>query len=274
MSEFFRNERFDKVKVASIRKYASADMVVPIYFTPRSGSSWLADVFQKSDVLGTAREYFNPATLQESSRYYLADNMDDYIDHIQRLDAVNGVFSFEITPMQLNKVFGDYTVFRSFFPGVNQGIVLIREDIVLQAVSLYKAVQTNVWHSAQSDASLIAAADAAVDFDSSEIRRWVSHINEMEIQLAKWIAKEGPPRLIFSYEQIMALGEETLLSTCAKHLGLLVPGRIGNTISYRKIGTDKNVLFRDKFVKMNESFMNDIELNRLPLIELLNDSFS
>ena len=59
-SEFFSDIVFDQERHERIKKRAPAQTNYVIYFTPRSGSSWLTDVLQQTGQLGAAPEAFNP----------------------------------------------------------------------------------------------------------------------------------------------------------------------------------------------------------------------
>lgn len=220
-----------------------------ILFTPRSGSSWLTSILQHSNVLGAPAEWFNPKLMPESTRAMGARTLDQFAHAIQRHQLLGGLFGFEITHHQLHTVFPSEADFLERFQG-STFFWLIREDIVAQAVSLYKMVQTAVTHTANIDDAKVARADQVFEYDSLQILHWIRHIRKAEAATEAMIARFGLTPVRLSYEQMMAAGPNAVLRHFAHHLGRSEALDDSQTNSeHRKIGTAKNDIFAERFRK-------------------------
>jgi LPS sulfotransferase NodH len=119
-----------------------------IISTPRSGTTYLCSLLQKTGRMGNPEEYFNDdliPTYQEKLK--LEGNPQSYLDKIiwqsrMKNDCVgvniNSKESFEVAKKN------------GWVDITTHGIRLTREDKILQSISLYKAWETNKWHSFQN----------------------------------------------------------------------------------------------------------------------------
>ena len=132
-----------------------------ILFTPRTGSSWLTDIARQTGRLGHPGEHFNPTFLPRMAQSFDARTRDDLVEALLRRRNVGGVFGMEITYFQLKTVFRSERAFLRAF-GDARFFWLIREDIVLQAISLMKKQQTRIGHNTQAPAAARAEAESRV----------------------------------------------------------------------------------------------------------------
>jgi LPS sulfotransferase NodH len=119
-----------------------------IISTPRSGTTYLCSLLQKTGRMGNPEEYFNDdliPTYQEKLK--LEGNPQSYLDKIiwqsrMKNDCVgvniNSKESFEVAKKN------------GWVDITTHWIRLTREDKILQSISLYKAWETNKWHSFQN----------------------------------------------------------------------------------------------------------------------------
>lgn len=250
--ELFENPDFDPQRYAQDMEKPAAPRRFVIYFTPRSGSSWLEDTLTDSKCLGRPSEYFNPNFIPNIARSINADSLERYIDVLTRRNHPGRIFSFEITIYHLNRVFGNGEAFLKFFPPSLPAFYLRREDMVLQAVSLAKAVTTSVYHSKNAQPQDINEADTAFGYDPDLIGQWLAHILDQERKIEAYFEKFDlrPHRL--SYEQIMEMGQEATVRHFIRHLRpkMHQQGRPANlTFSSRhaKIGTSRNAEYAERF---------------------------
>lgn len=232
-----------------------------ILFTPRSGSSWLTDVLEQAKSFGKPREWFNPDFLAETATSVGCDTLDDYIHAIQRGHNTRGCFSFEATLFQLQAIFEDPDRLLSYIPADTVWVYLTRQDIVLQAVSLAKAVATNVYHSADQTATTLQNADRQFTYDANAIAYWLEHVFQLEQETESFIARNGivPRRL--NYESLTAAGAGAAVQTFSELLG--ITGAVApETSTHVKIGTDRNAHFADRFRAENAYFVARIEARR------------
>lgn len=228
-----------------------------IYFTPRSGSSWLTDLATRSGFLGGARECFNPQFMGEMAQFLGARTMDEYIEVIRRRFCNRGTFSFEITLFQLREVFGSTDAFMERF-GRYVPFWLIREDIVLQAVSLWKKEVTGIAHSVGSTPLGRADADANLAYDADGISRWLKHIVALERLTEAHFATHQIAPVRMSYEQMMAAGPQQTRAFMARSLGRrLLPPKHGDP-RHERIATDLNTHFAEQFQHENPTICAEV----------------
>ena len=167
-----------------------------------------------------------------------AADMEGYVAAMRRRLAHRRTFGLEVTLYQVRKLFGDAGPFMEHFAAATP-IFLIREDIVLQGVSLCKMVQTGLAHSVSADAAARSQAEAGFDYDAAEIESWVTHIRNLETLSERHFASYGLAPLRISYEGMMAAGAAAVVDLFRRTLG--VPHKPVEIRSrHEKIGTDRN----------------------------------
>lgn len=260
----FDNPAFDPDRFAADMSRVGAPRCFGIIFTPRSGSSWLTDILEKSKFLGRPREWFNPNFVPRISQAVNARSLDSYIKMLRRKHKVGGYFSFEITIYQMQRVFGGPDRFLTYFPAETPFYYLTREDIVLQAISLAKTAQTEVFHSAHSSTEDIARADSAYRYDGKEISHWLDHLFDQERKCERFFAQKAitPRRLV--YEDITAAGAAETTRRILRDLkhGHRAAQVVDLESDHRKIGSDRNTEFAERFRREHPALIDDIEAVR------------
>lgn len=217
-----------------------------IYFTPRSGSSWLTDLTKRSGYLGGAREYFNAGNGSKIAQAFGARNMDEYVAAIRRHSGAQGVFGVEITFFQLKRTFGEPDEFMKYFGDVRP-FWLIREDIVAQAVSLWKKQQTGMAHSVSSTAEARAAVEGGLAYGDAGIAHWIRHVRRLEVVTERHFVRYGLDPVRMSYERMMAAGPEATRDALAVALGLEPRAPVHGGSKHEKIGTQQNQDFAARY---------------------------
>lgn len=253
-ANLFANPDFDRVKFESDLTLEEPRRKLIILFTPRSGSSWLTDMVTRSKQLGKPREWFNPNFIPKITRAMNADTLERYIDMITRKHSSGNVFSCEITIFQLRRVFGSDDRFLHHFPVDLPYMWLRREDLVLQAVSLAKAVRTDVFHAQQASAEDLSRADAEFVYDRADIDHWLCHILDQERLCEAFFADHGITPLRLTYERMMAQGAEATLEQMLPHVRprrtqLPDAARKRLNSEHRKIGSERNTEFALRFAR-------------------------
>lgn len=242
-----------------------------IFFTPRSGSSWLTGVLTTAGGFGNPDEPFNPAFITEGIRVLNAHDLGSYVELLRRRHGNRNAFGFEAVVDQVRVVFGSHEHFFSLFPPRGHFFFLIREDIVEQAVSLAKAIQTQLFHSNQSTDRGIMDADGRFEYSAADIAYWLRHVHEQEMQSEAMFARFSVAPVRLSYESMMARGAAEMVSTFSRYLDV-VPGGTPRS-SHKKLGTEKNRNFALRFrtehplliAKLNEERKGRLRaLGRLP----------
>lgn len=255
----------DQAKYAFWTRVDPPRKTYAILFTPRSGSSWLTSILTETKAMGTPGEWFNPDLMDSSSRSKGARDLDQFIEAISRHEIHGGIFGFEMTLHQLDAVFDSPEHFMSRFSDAHF-FWLIRRDIVAQGVSLHKMAQTNIAHAPGANPEAIAQSDAAYHYNAREIKRWISHIRAAEIETELMITRFGLKPVCLSYEQITAAGANGAAKIFADVLGVDLPEQAELPSEHRKIGTEKNDAFAERFRQENRRFVERLAHERAPML--------
>ena len=203
--------------------------------TPRTGSTLLCGVLASSGVAGLPASYFNRRGLhQYADDWRIARPRDGRIDgaYVRAARAAgttsNGVFGGRIMAETLPELIADLAgadpqaqtdveLLSEHF-GRLEFVHLRRRDVVGQAVSWAKALQTHFWHPGET----VEPGGRDPHYDEKLIGRLVGTIEEFEAAWTRWFAAHGVVPCEVSYQELAA----DPLSTAHKvldHLGLRVP---------------------------------------------------
>ena len=257
----FKNPEFDEERYLRDMEKPAAPRTFGIFFTPRSGSSWLTDVLTQTRLLGRPQEWFNPNFLPNTVRAVNARSLDGYVQMLRRKHGAGGFFSFEITIYQMRRVFGGDQQFVDYIPPAMPLFYLTRQDMILQAVSLAKAVNTSVFHSASSSADAIEKADAEFDYNAKEIAKWLDHIFDQERRCERLFSHFHlrPHRLI--YEENVNQGAAAVAQTFLRILRPrgATPALPDLTSAHRKIASSRSIEFAERFRAEHPAKIGEIE---------------
>ena len=269
-SSYFRDVPFDPALYEKMLQEKPAELRYVIYFTPRSGSSWLTDILSQTRRLSEANEAFNPNFIPTIARTCNASNLDQYINVLVRRHNHRGVYGFEITMHQLDAVFPDHELFLKHFGG-GPCFWLIRRDIVSQAISLAKMVSTNVAHTAHANEEERRASDEKFEYDSALIRRWLVHILNAERKNERFFQCNGLEPLRICYEQTTLLSARQMVDVVSRHLGVPDVPEMEFKSSHTKLGTSRNAEFAARFIDDEASFLAEVDAERAPWLARLTD---
>lgn len=237
-----------------------------IFFTPRSASSMLSDLARRTGALGKPNELFNPNHMANIARALDATDLNSYVEIARRSQQRGGSFGFKIAYPQLDAVFPSEQAFLDHFP-VSKTFWLVREDIVAQAVSLYKMQKTKLAHSPTSTPEERAVRETAVEYNGSEIQHWLNHIRRAEEATERLITNAGLTPLRMSYERNTALKPNQLANVMVRHLGLRTMRLPGVESAHSKIATELNTSFCDQFRVDYADWLARIEAERAPMLK-------
>lgn len=241
-----------------------------IYFTPRSGSSWLTDNLRQTDRMGHANELFNPEFMPRIARALHARDIHQYINAAERNLHTRGTFGFEVTFHQLKAIFPDERVFLNHFEQV-PCFWLVREDIVEQAVSLAKMVETKVAHSPNTTEEQLRDSDTAFEYDAAKIKFWLQHILAAEQGSEDFFKRHDMYPLRMSYELMMRLGPKNTVRLMAKHVGVGELLQTQFAPKHDKIGTSRNREYAARFRQDEADFLAEVDAQRAETLARLND---
>jgi LPS sulfotransferase NodH len=205
----FTQVQEDKAKVATfLQRYEQKKATLSEYLialTPRSGSSWLTELLAATRLAGNPEEWFNHNSLEGILKNYKCSNLEDYLKCIKGHQSTpNGWFGVEASFFQFNLVL-EHTPFEKIFQENLKVIYLTRNDFISQGISLYKAVETGVFHSFQGDRS-----SQECQYDPKKLEYWILHILYQEYYWERFFTQKQINPLRISYEELVKDTNETV----------------------------------------------------------------
>ena len=212
--------------------------------TPRSGSTLLCDVLTRTGVAGRPREYWEalPETgLPRQPRQYLPDLDDPELEPLlppvrtgpplppfprRLVEAVaagttpNGVFGAKVMWGYLQPVLdglGDAP--ERALPDLHW-VLVRRRDKLRQAVSLWRAIQSQEWSDEGFSSS--APRDSEPVYSAGAIDALQAQLTEQEEAWERWLDARGADALLLDYEEY-ADAPQGAVAAVLGHLGVPVP---------------------------------------------------
>ncbi|OMP71405.1 hypothetical protein BV900_15105 [Agrobacterium tumefaciens] len=263
----FYNPNFDRNRYVLDMAVETPERQYVIFFTPRSGSTWLADILDRTAKLGNPREWFNPNFISAHSKDLNAKDLPSYVNLLLRKRSCGGTFGVEVTYFQVVRTMGCINRLFDFFPTDVPVFFLLREDIVAQAVSLSKAFRTGLFHSPGIRPSKMREADSSFTYDADNIIKWIYHLRALEVRTETIFRAFSARPQHLTYEGITSQPPSRLIDGFARKLGIDVPNGRGEVPRYQKIGSSRNVEFAERFRAENRLLLDRIDDARFPLIE-------
>lgn len=167
-----------------------------VFFVARSGSTWLTSVLSATGLLGSPEEFLNPGFVPAVATSLNANEPSRFIQMLsRRRKSPNGVFGIEVRAVDVD-LFGE-NVFFDFFDDQTIFFNLWRENIVAQAISLYRAVETGHFHSGDGTQA------AEPTYDDAGITRWLQHLISTENTNLEMLQAHGRDFITLRYEDIV-----------------------------------------------------------------------
>jgi trehalose 2-sulfotransferase len=238
--------------------------------TPRSGSTLLCDVLTRTGVAGRPREYWEalPDTgLPRQPREYLPELAEDelgpLLPPVRRgaplppfPERLRDAFAQGTTP---NGVFGAKVMW-GYLPPVLDGLgappedslpdlhyVLVRRrDKLRQAISLWRAVQTQEWsreHPAGDDEGRPELVYSAAAIDALE-----RQLADQERAWERWLGGRPVAPLVLDYEDYAEAPQHAVAAVLA-HLGVAVPAELPATTRMQRQSDGLSEEWRRRHVK-------------------------
>lgn len=172
-----------------------------IAMTPRSGSSHLCDVLSNTRKLGRPGEMLSKEFIPEIVRSAPGRDADEYLRQVLKvIRTPNGVSGLKASWFQFDEF--RRAMKEPAFLLKFRFIHLTRRDPSAQAVSLYRATATNVFHTNVHHSADAIGQLEALDYDFEKIRHWHDHIVAQERGWQSFFAENGIFPLAVSYEDI------------------------------------------------------------------------
>ena len=203
--------------------------------TPRSGSTLLCGLLDSSGVAGHPASYFNRKSLtQYAQEWQIAPPRAGRIDEAFVRAALvagrtaNGVFGGRVMAETLPELVSGLSATSGGAPtevdllsahlGRLKFVHLRRGDVVAQAVSWAKALQTHFWHPGEA----VTPGGEAPHYDEELIGRLVATLETFEADWARWFSANRVTRHEVTYEELTA-DPPGAARRVLDHLGLELP---------------------------------------------------
>jgi LPS sulfotransferase NodH len=194
----------DEAKRSTLQALPHPPVRYIIAFTPRAGSSYLCDVLKNMGRFGSPGEWMSADFVPKIRQARVPSiSADDYLDlALKTFRSGNGVSGFKASWFQ----FQDFAQAMQAPQALAQCrfIHLTRRDLAAQAVSLYRAVHTGVFHTNIEHAPEKIAALARLPYDFAAIDEWRRHIEVQEQGWREYFSQHSIFPLSLSYEDVQA----------------------------------------------------------------------
>lgn len=246
-----------RVVAEAIVRDQPADRCLLVFFTPRSGSSWLTRIVSATQRLGFLEEYLNPAFVRGVAAQMHATDQATLLAMLRRCARTdNLVFSMELRAVDV-ALFGEADFFAAF-DSDPVAFLLWRDNIVAQGISLYRAVATQRYHSTD-------AATPPPAYDAAQITEWMRHIVEIENANVTLVRERGLHARRLCYEA-MVQDRVATLTTIADAVGIALAAdqpACGSTHALEKIADAWNRDTEGRFRGECGDFIRALEATRL-----------
>lgn len=243
----------------NIKCLAPAERTYVIFFTARSGSSWLTSALSATDQLGYPEEYLNPEFVRDVARSQNARDPAGLLQMLMRTrKSPNGVFGIEVRHIDVELLNED--VFFGTFDAKTIFFNLWRGNIIAQGISLFRAVATQRYHSNSNGGTEVPPA-----YDAEAIARWIHHVASTENANIRMLERHGCPAIMLQYEDIIGDSAAAVaLFARALNISLSLPEPgISSPEELTKIGDGWNVEVEQRFRRERVEFIAVIEAQRL-----------
>jgi LPS sulfotransferase NodH len=199
--------------------------------SPRTGSELLCEYLSRTEVAGKPGEHFFPKRFPHFYQHYHIHTFPEYAAIIRKERTTpNGVFGTKLIAGDILNEFlevlrqnASHSVqmtaaqrLSNFFHNLTY-IRLTRQDRIRQAISLYRAEATGIWHNTGKQAT-----QPDLPYDYRAIRTRLDRINAIEAEWDAFFEQAQLTPLTITYEtfiQTPILVTQQILS----HLGLSIP---------------------------------------------------
>lgn len=213
--------------------------------TQRSGSTLLCQLLASTGALGRPDEYFRTPDMRGAGfESYPTDPDQQLVEVLKRGAGPNGVYGLKIVPWQVR--LAAQARWAERLPGL-RFVRLDRRDVLLQAISLARATQTDRWTSPEGEIRPPAYDAAAIDQALADVTLGMARWD-------RWFAAAGVEPMRVAYEDITA-DNQRVVDAIAATVG--VPGK--TCIDYDLVDLERqrdetSAEWRTRFVAERRAF--------------------
>jgi LPS sulfotransferase NodH len=240
-----------------MERLTAAERTYVVFFTARSGSTWLTSVLSATGRLGYPEEYINPEFVRDVAKAQNSRDPEGVLQMLKRRRRTsNGVFGIEVRAVDVQLL--DQRSFFRVFDDKTTFFNLWRDNIVAQGISLYKAVMTQHFHSSDG------RVGPPPRYDADGIRHWLQHVADTENANQCMLHCEGRKATSLRYEDIVRDRASTI-EAFAHTLGVIVHmGEFAGPMEaeMRRIGDEWNAEAERRFRREQADYVTAIEAVR------------
>jgi trehalose 2-sulfotransferase len=201
IQEIFGTSLLDRDRLAKMDALPEPRGRFLIAITPRSGSSYLCDVMTRIKLFGLPGEILNQEFIPRIIKAIPGRTPEEYIRNVMRFRKTkNGTSGLKASWFQFRN-FMDAMTDRAYLAGFKY-IYLTRRDLAAQAVSLYKATASSVFHTNIPHSEEAVSKLQSLEYDYQKIKEWYLHIVQQEKGWEAYFEENGIHPLRLTYESI------------------------------------------------------------------------
>lgn len=247
IKQIFASPTIDTEKYNRLKEAEDPPIRYAIAMTPRSGSSHLCDVLKGGKLMGRPGEVLSRDFVPNILKNIPARTPDEYFCHVFRaLRSTTGIAGIKCSWFQFKE-------FRAAMaePGVVDSlryIYLTRRNLSAQAVSLYRATQTKVFHTNVEHPAESLAKLEELPYDYEQIKFWRAHIASQETGWKAFFAEKNIFPLCIQYEDI----DDDVIAVANRMAAYIGRPRAAREVKpevsvFRKISSRKSVEWAARF---------------------------
>lgn len=242
------------------RETENGKMAYLVAITPRSGSSFFCDLLEKTGFLGRPNEWLNPNLMPSMLSTRPATNVVQHLTNMRKFtSSPNGVFSikasfFQFVPMIDSGL--DQLIFDHF-----KIIKLFRKNLLQQAISLYIATETDVFHTNITHDQEKLSKVETFEYDDDKLKEWIKHIYRQELGWSRYLGAKQ--HLTIYYEDLIA-DLDGYIQKVSAYLGVPLEKQINPDESvFKKLGFDRSESIYHQFLskEANIEFLNSLKIH-------------
>jgi len=238
--------------------------------THRSGSNLVCQALWHTNLCGRPQEFFSPTRAEHIATEHdlSADPSTDYPAYLRELIAArrtdNGAFGGKIMWAHLKHfragTLGDQPdtttnaqLLRQIFGDDLRCIWARREDKLRQAISMWKAKQTNIYNSIQTSANERPEPAKQPEFDFGEIKKIVERFEKEEANWKRFFEENQFPYKAVTYETFVGRYQEETREM-VEFLGIDVPDNFSvSPTTYTKLSDSTNDDWYQRYQNQQQS---------------------
>ncbi len=237
-----------------------AKSVYCIGFTPRSGSTWLGSILSNSAVLGDPKEYFNLEAAQYAISSSGATDVREYFQYLKAVKQTKSVFGVEMAYNHVSKLVDEG--YSDILDDIDEWFFLRRRDYIAQAVSLYRASQSGIFHAYQQKETM-----PETPYDGDKISRFALAAMASEYLFDAFFTERGITYLEIWYEDMLEMTPTQMVKIFTRRLkissaDIADPDNLEDRTAFRKLSDENSIYLAERFRQEKPEFLEYWDKNR------------